>query len=82
MQGGSGAKQGHDKQASLAQPPSQAQAGVQAQQGAGSKGKSSKQSSKIPQQQKGTSDKQAPDAVSLPSDMFAHLQQYKVGWCR
>ncbi len=42
---------------------------------AGSKAKPAKQASRVQQQQKGAADSQA---MSLPSDVFAHLPRYNV----
>ena len=76
-----GAKQGQassstDKQAT-ASTSAQAQTPAQPQGAAATKGKPAKQASKVQQQhqQKGASESQA---TGLPSDVFAHLPQYKV----
>ena len=79
-QGAAPAKQGQagatEKQA--ATPSSaQSQAPTQANPAASSKAKPAKQASKVQQQQKGGADGQA---MTLPSDVFAHLPQYHVSW--
>lgn len=79
-QGPPPAKQGQagatDKQAA-APTAAQSQAPTQANPAASSKAKPAKQASKVQQQQKGGADSQA---MSLPSDVFAHLPQYNVSW--
>ena len=79
-QGPAPAKQGQagatDKQAA-APTAAQSQLPTQANPAASSKAKPAKQASKVQQQQKGGADSQA---MSLPSDVFAHLPQYNVSW--
>lgn len=84
LQGGgkqAGSKQGQtsgssDKgQAAPSAAASQSQAPAASQPAAGSKAKPAKQASKIQQQHKAAVES---PAMSLPSDVFAHLPKYKV----